>query len=126
MRKPAPGKSKTTAFQAGVGVVGLLFLLLSFLLPLPSRAGGPTDQVRATVEKVLTIVRNPGLKSADQKENRRSQLAQVIYPRFDFTEMAKRSAGDSLGPPLIRGTAGVRKGFRGAIGQALRGQNRIL
>jgi phospholipid transport system substrate-binding protein len=55
------------------------------------------DQVRATVEKVLTIVRNPNLKSQAQQKNLRAQLAQVIYPRFDFTEMAKRSLGPHWG-----------------------------
>jgi phospholipid transport system substrate-binding protein len=93
MRKPAAGKTTRTTLQARAGVVGLLFLLTSFLLPLPSRAGGPTDQMRATVEKALTIVRNLRLKSEAQKENLRAQLAQVINPRFDFTEMAKRSLG---------------------------------
>ena len=77
--------------------MSLLFLLFSLLLPLPSRAGGPTEQVRATVERVLTIVRNPGLKTSAQKENRRTQLAQVINPRFDFAEMAKRSLGPHWG-----------------------------
>jgi phospholipid transport system substrate-binding protein len=87
----------TTTFQTVVVVVSLLLWLFSLLLPLPSRAGSPTEQVRTTVDKVLTIVRNPGLKSAAQKENRRTQLAQVINPGFDFTEMAKRSLGPHWG-----------------------------
>jgi phospholipid transport system substrate-binding protein len=96
MRKPA-GRMPTTTFQTGVVVVSVLLLLFLLLLPLPSRAGGPTEQVRATVEKVLSIVRNPGLKTAAQKENRRTQLAEIINPRFDFAEMAKRSLGSHWG-----------------------------
>ncbi|MGH7768324.1 MAG: ABC transporter substrate-binding protein, partial [Candidatus Binatia bacterium] len=96
MRKPA-GRMPTTTFQTGVVVVSVLVWLFSLLLPLPSRAGAPTEQIRATVERVLTIVRNPGLKTAAQKENRRTQLAQVINPRFDFAEMAKRSLGPHWG-----------------------------
>jgi phospholipid transport system substrate-binding protein len=61
------------------------------LLPAPSRAGDPTEQVRSTVDKVLTIVRNSQPTSKAQMEAQRAQLAEVIYPRFDFTEMAKRS-----------------------------------
>ena len=76
-----------------IAAVGLLWLFFSILLPAPSRAGSPTEQVRATVDKVLTIVRNPDLKPAGQKENLHARLAEVIYPRFDFTEMAKRSLG---------------------------------
>jgi phospholipid transport system substrate-binding protein len=75
-----------------VAAAGLLFLFC-ILLPAPSRAGGPTEQVRATVDKVLTIVRNPNLKPEDQKEDLQARLAEVISSRFDFAEMAKRSLG---------------------------------
>ena len=72
--------------------VGVLFLFC-ILLPAPSRAGGPTEQVRGTVDKVMTIVRSSHPTSKAQMEAQRAQLLQVIYPRFDFTEMAKRSLG---------------------------------
>ena len=75
-----------------VVAVGLLFLFC-ILLPAPSRAGGPTEQVRGTVDKVLTIVRSFHPASKAQMETQRAQLVEVIYPRFDFTEMAKRSLG---------------------------------
>jgi len=76
-----------------VAAVGFLYLFFSILLPAPARAGGPTDQVRGTVDKVLTIVRSSHPTSKAQMEAQRAQLAEVIYPRFDFTEMAKRSLG---------------------------------
>ena len=66
-------------------------------MPAPSRAGGPTEQVRATLDKVLIITRNPKPQSQAQKDDVRAQLAQVIYPRFDFTEMAKRALGPHWG-----------------------------
>jgi phospholipid transport system substrate-binding protein len=90
-----------------VAAVGLLFLFFCILLPAPSRAGSPTEQVRATVDKVLTIVRNPNLKSVAQKKNLRAQLAEVISPGFDFPEMAKRS----LGPHWGRRTAEEQREF---------------
>ena len=71
-----------------------LSILLSYLfLPIASTAGSPTEQVRATVDRVLTIVRSPNPKSKAETEAQRARLAEVIYPRFDFTEMAKRSLG---------------------------------
>ena len=70
-----------------------MVLLCSLLLPATSRADSPTEQVRATVDKVLTIVRSPNSKSKAHIEAQRVQLLEVIYPRFDFTEMAKRSLG---------------------------------
>jgi phospholipid transport system substrate-binding protein len=44
-------------------------------------------------DKVLTIVRSSRPTSNAQMEAQRAQLIEVIYPRFDFTEMAKRSLG---------------------------------
>jgi phospholipid transport system substrate-binding protein len=79
--------------QGRVAAAGLLSLFFCILLPAPSRAGGPTEQVRGTVDKVLTIVRSSHATSKAQMEAQRAQLVEVIYPRFDFAEMAKRSLG---------------------------------
>jgi phospholipid transport system substrate-binding protein len=88
--------NKTTKItQAGIAGACLMFLLSCLLLPSPSRADSPTEQVRATVDKVLTIVRSPNPKSKTQMEAQHAQLLEVIYPRFDFTEMAKRSLGSN-------------------------------
>ena len=71
-----------------------LILLVSFLsFAALSRAAGPTDQVRSTVDKVLVMVRGPILKSPEQKPDFRARLAEIITPRFDFAEMAKRALG---------------------------------
>jgi len=84
-------------WQRRVVAVGLLYLFFCILLPAPSRAGGPTEQVRATLDQVLIITRSPKPQSQAQKEDLRAQLAQIIYPRFDFTEMAKRALGPHWG-----------------------------
>lgn len=76
----------------------LMVLLCYLLLPAASRADSPTEQVRATVDKVLTIVRNSKPKSKAQMDEQRGQLVEVIYPRFDFPEMAKRSLGPHWAP----------------------------
>ena len=65
-------------------LVGVIYLFVA----LPISAGAPSDQTRATIEKVLTILKDPAAKS-----ERRERLRQVIYPSFDFAEMAKRSLG---------------------------------
>jgi phospholipid transport system substrate-binding protein len=61
--------------------------------PGDSAAGVPTDQFRATVVRVLMILKDPKLNSAGAKEARRTELSKTILPRFDFEEMAKRSLG---------------------------------
>ncbi len=77
----------------GATVASVFVLLSCLLLPVASNADSPTEQVRATVDKVLTIVRRPNPKSQAQIDAQYAQLLEVIYPRFDFTEMAKRSLG---------------------------------
>jgi len=105
MRKPTMSKVIKRVPQTKLAVASLLFFYL--LLPQPSRADGPMEQVRATLDKVLIIVGSPDLKSAAPKEDLQARLAEVIYPRFDFVEMAKRS----LGPHWARRTGEEQREF---------------
>jgi len=79
-------------------------------------AGVPMDQLRGTVDRVLTILQDPRLKSADKRDERRQQLAKVISARFDFDEMARRS----LGAEWRRLTLGQRKEFVELFAELLR------
>jgi phospholipid transport system substrate-binding protein len=63
------------------------------LLSVEARAGLPTDQIKSTVDKALTVLRDPQLKPPAKLKDRRSQLKQILFARFDFTEMAKRALG---------------------------------
>jgi phospholipid transport system substrate-binding protein len=75
------------------GVAWIIFSMVAvFRLPL-AIAGVPTDQVRGTIDRVLSILQDPTLQSADKRKERREQLSTVISARFDFAEMAKRSLG---------------------------------
>ena len=62
-----------------------------------ARAGLPTDQIKATVDKALVVLRDPRLKPPAKQTERREQLKQVLFGRFNFTEMAKRSLGANWG-----------------------------
>ena len=83
-------------------VIAVAALLLFVLwAPSPSSAGAPTEQIRASVDKIVAILNNPQLKSAAKTKDRRDQLRQTISSRFDFTEMARRSLGSQwrrIGP----------------------------
>jgi len=81
-----------------LSLVGLIYLLVAA----PLSAGTPSDQTRATIEKVLAVLKDPAAKS-----DRRDRLRQVIYPSFDFAEMAKRS----LGSQWQRRNAGEQQEF---------------
>lgn len=66
------------------------------LMALPHRsafAGEATDQLRGTVDRVISVLRDPKLKSPARQNERRQQLNEIISARFDFPEMARRSLG---------------------------------
>lgn len=56
-------------------------------------AGVPTEQIRATVDRALLVLKDPRFKAAAKNKERREQLKQILFARFDFTEMAKRALG---------------------------------
>ena len=83
---------KVIHFLAGLSLsVGLSILLL--VQPVWVAAGVPGDQVRQSADKLLAILKDPQLKGESKKNERRDKLKEVIYQRFDFTEMARRSLG---------------------------------
>lgn len=72
--------------------VAALFLALA-VLPAAARAGEPTDQIRAAIEKGISVVQDPKLQGKGKAEERRARLREAVAPSFDFREMAKRSLG---------------------------------
>jgi phospholipid transport system substrate-binding protein len=72
-----------------------------------ARAGLPTDQIKTTVDKALVVLRDPRLKPPAKQTERREQLKQVLFSRFNFAEMAKRS----LGPNWSRRTPQEQEEF---------------
>ena len=78
-----------------------------FMQPVSVSAGAPGDQVRQTVDKLLTILKDPQLKQEGRKNERHDELKKLIYQRFDFTEMARRA----LGPEWRRHTPEEQKEF---------------
>jgi len=56
-------------------------------------AASPTSQVKGTIDRVISILKQPEHSSKAGKEKRREALRGEIRPVFDFDEMAKRSLG---------------------------------
>lgn len=67
----------------------LVVFWMSFALA--EAASAPGDQIQATINKVLDVLKDPALKN--NKKNRFQRLKEIIEPQFDFAEMAKRSLG---------------------------------
>jgi len=58
-------------------------------------ASAPGEQIKATVDRVMEILKDPKLQGDDKKTERREKLRQVVLPRFDFAEMGKRALGNN-------------------------------
>jgi len=58
-------------------------------------ASAPGEQIKTTVDQVLEVLKDPKLQGAGKKTERREKLQQLILPRFDFAEMAKRALGNN-------------------------------
>ena len=72
--------------------IGLLFLALALGAEIAD-AGVATDQIKSTVDKAIIVLKDPRLKPSAKTNERRDQLKQILYARFDFTEMARRALG---------------------------------
>jgi phospholipid transport system substrate-binding protein len=72
----------------------LLVWAMSFAgVPEISHAGEPLELVKTAVEGAMNILKDPRLKSPDQKTERVELLKTIINPIFDYNEMARRSLG---------------------------------
>ena len=81
-----PKNSKLALFTA------VLISALAFISAIAG-AGLPTDQIKTTVDRAVVVLKDPRFKPQAKQQERREQLKQILFTRFDFTEMAKRSLG---------------------------------
>ena len=53
----------------------------------------PTEQLKPTLDKLITILADGSLKGVEKKKERREVIMNVISERFDFREMSQRILG---------------------------------
>lgn len=70
---------------------GIIFLSVAIGFAIPILAGEPTDQIKQTTDKVISIVTDPALKEPARAEERRKLVRKAVDNRFDWEEMARRS-----------------------------------
>jgi phospholipid transport system substrate-binding protein len=58
-----------------------------------ARAGEPTEAIRGAVNQGVEILKNAKLDNQKQRAQVIDRLRQIVYPLFDFNEMAMRSLG---------------------------------
>jgi phospholipid transport system substrate-binding protein len=70
-----------------IGLCSLLILGIA----VPGWSGEPTDKIKQTTDKILSIVKNPALKGPSKAEEKRKMIRQAVDERFDWEEMAQRA-----------------------------------
>jgi phospholipid transport system substrate-binding protein len=76
------------SFHRMAATLVLLLISTEFVI-----AGPAGEQVKQTVDRVVAVVADPALKGEAKQQERRRKLKEILYARFDFNEMAKRSLG---------------------------------
>ncbi|MDJ0622538.1 MAG: ABC transporter substrate-binding protein [Desulfocapsaceae bacterium] len=74
-------------------IVMIAFLTVIVALPAYATKGGPTDQLKPTLEKLINIVKDPNLAGDSKKKERRELIMTTVATRFDFSEMSKLVLG---------------------------------
>jgi phospholipid transport system substrate-binding protein len=72
----------------------LLFIVVWLLCGLaPVQAGQPTEAIRVAIDQGIEIVKTAKLDTKADKTAVVNRLREIVYPLFDFDEMARRSLG---------------------------------
>lgn len=54
-------------------------------------AGPPTDQLKSTIDRILSILQDPALRAPGKVEERRLKIREAANEVFDWTEIGKRA-----------------------------------
>ncbi|MBW1735233.1 MAG: ABC transporter substrate-binding protein [Deltaproteobacteria bacterium] len=68
-----------------------VFILMTLVNAGVATAGGPTEDVRETTDKLIAIVSDPALKAPDKADEKAAQIRKAVDERFDWREMSRRT-----------------------------------
>jgi len=71
-------------------LMGVIFLL-GLTMSASVFAGMPLDTVKMHVDNVLSVLRDPSLKSESAKKLKKDKIRTISEKMFDFTELSKRT-----------------------------------
>jgi len=72
-------------------ILGMSIGLLSFNAW--AVADSPMDMIRVTVEQTRTVLEDPAYQGSDHRQQRLGKVKEIVLPRFDAQEIAKRTLG---------------------------------
>ena len=98
---------RVTAVTAGLATI--------VLGAVPARAGVPSEQLKAQVDRVVRVLDDTELQKSARAAERRAAIRRIANETFDFTEMAQRA----LGPHWQARTPAEREEFTGLFADLL-------
>ena len=76
----------------------ILSLFLALGITVSALGGEPTEKMRQTTDKILSILADPSLKKPPKIEERRRLIRKAVDERFNWEEMARRSLAKHWAP----------------------------
>jgi len=98
---------RVTAVTAGLATI--------VLGAVPARAGVPSDQLKAQVDRVVRVLDDTELQKSARAAERRAAIRRIANETFDFTETTRRA----LGPHWQARTPAEREEFTGLFADLL-------
>ena len=80
--------------RALIGGFSILMILMCFFQPGIASAGGPTEALQITSQKVRLLLSDMTLKGPAHAADRGEELLTIIRERFSCEEMSKRALGE--------------------------------
>jgi phospholipid transport system substrate-binding protein len=74
-------------------LLSISFIAMMLCAASPVYAGVPTEEIRTAIDQGIEILKSAKLDNTQQRSQVINQLREIVYTRFDFEEMAKRSLG---------------------------------
>jgi phospholipid transport system substrate-binding protein len=74
-------------------LLSISFIAMMICAASPVYAGVPTEEIRTAIDQGIEILKSAKLDNSKQRSQVINQLREIVYTRFDFEEMAKRSLG---------------------------------
>jgi len=93
----------------------MLSLVLTLLFSTPVLGGAPTEQIKATTDKILAILTDPALKAPEMLDEKKRMIRKAVDERFDWTAISRRA----LGRHWRKMTSDEKRAFVSLFGQLL-------
>ncbi len=75
-------------------VIGFTLIVL-LIIPLSSHAATPLETIRADINKVLDVLRDPSLKGESGKKTKKVKIRSLANKMFDYAELSQRTLGQN-------------------------------